>query len=184
MGLRYPGSIHILYLEEASAKSLNIQKCTSHLGFSLGGLTSGVPLHHGAAVPPALPHDRQVRNASPGSPIWPGGWKQPVYSPGCKSPLPVAEWAAGKPDCKAPGRKPYFRYSSTLHPDQDRRPCTRNPFPQTRDLPPRLGLRHSHRHRLPRPVPRLVGETRQCHVTDNPRSPQERRHQCPQSRSP
>ena len=108
----------------------------------------------------------------------------PVYGPGCKSPLPVAEWAAGKPDCKAPGRKPYFRYSSTLHPDQDRRPCTRNPFPQTRDLPPRLGLRHSHRHRLPRPVPRLVGETRQCHVTDNPRSPQERRHQCPQSRSP
>ena len=108
----------------------------------------------------------------------------PVYIHGCKSPLPVAEWAAGKPDCKAHGRKPYFRYSSTLHPDQDRRPCTRNPFPQTRDLPPRLGLRHSHRHRLPRPVPRLVGETRQCHVTDNPRSPQERRHQCPQSRSP
>ena len=36
MGLRYPGSIHILELEEDSAKSLNIQKCTSHLGFSLG----------------------------------------------------------------------------------------------------------------------------------------------------
>ena len=38
--------------------------------------------------------------------------------------------------------------------------------------------------RLPWPVPRLVGETRQCHVTDNSRSPQERQHQCPQSRSP
>ena len=47
----------------------------------LGGLTSGVPRHHGAAVPPALPHDRQVRNASPGSPIWPGGWKQPCLRP-------------------------------------------------------------------------------------------------------
>ena len=53
----------------------------------LGGLTSGVPRHHRAAVPPALPHDRQVRNASPGSPSRPawleippcrssgGGWK-------------------------------------------------------------------------------------------------------------
>ena len=36
----------------------------------------------------------------------------PVYSHGCKSPLPVAEWVAGKPSCKPPGRKPYFRYSS------------------------------------------------------------------------
>ena len=36
----------------------------------------------------------------------------PVYSQGCKSPLPVAEGVAGKPSCKPPGRKPYFRYSS------------------------------------------------------------------------
>ena len=36
----------------------------------------------------------------------------PVYSHGCKSPLPVAERVAGKPGCKPLGRKPYFRYSS------------------------------------------------------------------------
>ena len=36
----------------------------------------------------------------------------PVYSHGCKSPLPVAEGVAGKPSCITPGRKPYFRYSS------------------------------------------------------------------------
>ena len=36
----------------------------------------------------------------------------PVYSHGCKSPLPVAEGVAGKPSCKPLGRKPYFRYSS------------------------------------------------------------------------
>ena len=29
-----------------------------------------------------------------------------------KSPLPVAERVAGKPSCRALGRKPYFRYSS------------------------------------------------------------------------
>ena len=36
----------------------------------------------------------------------------PVYSHGCKSPLPVAEEAAGNPSCRTFGRKPYFRYSS------------------------------------------------------------------------
>ena len=36
----------------------------------------------------------------------------PVYSHGCKSPLPVAEGVAGNPSCKTFGRKPYFRYSS------------------------------------------------------------------------
>ena len=36
----------------------------------------------------------------------------PVYSHGCKSPLPVAEGVAGKPSCRTLGRKPYFRYSS------------------------------------------------------------------------
>ena len=46
------------------------------------------------------------------------GWQlgvagnSPVYSQGCKSPLPVAEGVAGKPSCKPPGRKAYFRYSS------------------------------------------------------------------------
>ena len=36
----------------------------------------------------------------------------PVYGHGCKSPLPVAEGAAGKPNCKTCGRILYFRYSS------------------------------------------------------------------------
>ena len=36
----------------------------------------------------------------------------PVYGPGWEFPLPVAEGVAGKPSCKPPGRKPYFRYSS------------------------------------------------------------------------
>ena len=36
----------------------------------------------------------------------------PVYSHGCKPPLPVAEGVAGKPSCRALGRKSYFRYSS------------------------------------------------------------------------
>ena len=36
----------------------------------------------------------------------------PVYSHGCKFPLPVAEGVAGKPGCTTFGRKPYFRYSS------------------------------------------------------------------------
>ena len=36
----------------------------------------------------------------------------PVSSHGWKSPLSVAEGMAGKPGCKAPGRNPYFRYSS------------------------------------------------------------------------
>ena len=46
-------------------------------------------------------------------PTWPPvAGNSPVYSHGCKSPLPVAEGVAGKPSCKASGRKPYFRYSS------------------------------------------------------------------------
>ena len=36
----------------------------------------------------------------------------PVSSHGCKSPLPVANRAAGKPSFNASGRKTYFRYSS------------------------------------------------------------------------
>ena len=36
----------------------------------------------------------------------------PVYSHGCKSPLPVADEVAGKPGCRTSGRNPYFRYSS------------------------------------------------------------------------
>ena len=36
----------------------------------------------------------------------------PVYSHGCKSPLPVAEGVAGKPSCRTFGRILYFRYSS------------------------------------------------------------------------
>ena len=37
----------------------------------------------------------------------------PVYSHGCKSPLPVAERVAVKPACRTSGRILYFRYSST-----------------------------------------------------------------------
>ena len=36
----------------------------------------------------------------------------PVYSHGCKSPLPVAEGVAGNPSCRTFGRILYFRYSS------------------------------------------------------------------------
>ena len=36
----------------------------------------------------------------------------PVYSQGCKSPLPVAEGVAGNPSCRTFGRILYFRYSS------------------------------------------------------------------------
>ena len=36
----------------------------------------------------------------------------PVYSHGCKYPLLVAEWVAGKPVCRTSGRILYFRYSS------------------------------------------------------------------------
>ena len=85
---------------------------SSHWGCARG-LALGVLCYHCAAAPSALPHDRRVRNASPGQahPADMAG-NSPVYSHGCKSPLPVAEGVAGKPGCTAPGRKPYFRYSS------------------------------------------------------------------------
>ena len=78
-----------------------------------GGLAPGVLRHHGAAVPSARPYDCGVRNASPGQthPSDMAG-NSPVYSHGCKSPLPVAEGVAGKPGGTTSGRKPYFRYSS------------------------------------------------------------------------
>ena len=42
------------------------------------------------------------------------GWLETGLFPatGCKFPLVVAEWVAGKPSCNTAGRKPYFRYSS------------------------------------------------------------------------
>ena len=75
-----------------------------------GGLAPSVNRHHCAAVPSAPPHDRRVRNASPGQThlvVMAGN--SPVYSHGCKHPLPVAEWVAGKPGYRTPGRNPYFR---------------------------------------------------------------------------
>ncbi len=86
----------------------------SYLSFQAPGrLAPGVLRHLGADVPSALPHDRRVRNASPGQshPAVMAG-NSPVYSHGCKSPLPVADGAAGNSGCRASGRKPYFRYSS------------------------------------------------------------------------
>ena len=44
-----------------------------------GGLAMGMLCHSGAAVPLALPHDRRVRTASPGSPIWPA-WLETLTS--------------------------------------------------------------------------------------------------------
>ena len=49
---------------------------------------------------------------APAAPSGRHGWKQPVYSHGCKPSLPVAEGAAGNPSCKTFGRILYFRYSS------------------------------------------------------------------------
>ena len=54
----------------------------------------------GTPDPGQTPPGRQVAGNSP------------VYSHGCKSPLPVAEGVAGKPSCNPSGRKSYFRYSS------------------------------------------------------------------------
>ena len=68
------------------------------------GLTSGVPRHHGTAVPPALPHDRRVRNVGPGQ-------AHPVAKAG-NSPLCVARGVAGKPCLFLSGRTVYFCYSS------------------------------------------------------------------------
>ena len=57
--------------------------------------------------------DCRVRNAGPGQthPAKVAG-NSPVYSHGCKSALPVADGAAGKPGCRTSGRILYFRYSS------------------------------------------------------------------------
>ena len=46
-----------------------------------GGLVPSLPRHPGTAVPSARPHDRRVRNVSPGNPTRPGGWEQPCLQP-------------------------------------------------------------------------------------------------------
>ena len=60
------------------------------------GSPAGVLLHHGAAGPPGLPHDRGVRRDGPGQPAVLAG-NSPVYGPGWKSPPFVAQVVAGKP---------------------------------------------------------------------------------------
>ena len=58
---------------------------------------------------------RMIAESGPPAPRTPPSrvaGNSPVYSHGCKSPLPVAEGVAGKPGCRTPGRKPDFRYSS------------------------------------------------------------------------
>ena len=69
----------------------------------------GVLRRHGAAGPPGLPHGRGVRRAGPGQPH-PAGMagNSPVYGPGWKSPLVVADGVAGKPGLFLPGRTVYF----------------------------------------------------------------------------
>ena len=88
---------------------------SSHWGCARG-LALGVLCYHCAAAPSALPHDRRVRNASPGQahPASMAG-NSPVYSHGCKPPPPVSERAAGKTSCTKRGRKPDFRDYSLLH---------------------------------------------------------------------
>ena len=59
------------------------------------GYPAGVLRQHGTAGPPAL------------------AGNSPVYGPGCKSPLPVAEEVAGNSGCRILGRILYISYSST-----------------------------------------------------------------------
>ena len=75
-----------------------------------GGLAPGVYHHHSAAVPSALPHDRRVRNVSPGNPTQPEvlAVNSPVYGPGWEFPLVVAQGVAGKPGLFLLGRTVYF----------------------------------------------------------------------------
>ena len=73
------------------------------------GSPAGVLLHHGAAGPPGLPHDRGVRRDGPGHPHPAAlAGNSPVYGPGWEFPLVVAQGVAGKPGLFLPGRTVYF----------------------------------------------------------------------------
>ena len=72
---------------------LRVSEC-----LSLRPEVTGNKVKRGREVP--IPDDLAVAGNSP------------VYSHGCKSPLPVAAGVAGKPSCKTSGRILYFRYSS------------------------------------------------------------------------
>ena len=103
---------------------------SSHWGCARG-LALGVLCYHCAAAPSALPRGHRVRNASPGQ-IHTSDMagNSPVYSHGCKSPLPIAEWVAGNSGCSSTGRFIYISYSSTplLHPDMTGAPPPCPPF--------------------------------------------------------
>ena len=71
------------------------------------GSPAGVLLHHGAAGPPGLPHDRGVRRDGPGQPAVLAG-NSPVYGRWLECPPFVAERVAGKPVFILSGRKLYF----------------------------------------------------------------------------
>ena len=109
-----------------------------------GGLAPGVLRHHGAAVPSARPYDCGVRNASPGQthPSDMAGNSPPVYSHGCKCPLPVAEWVAGKPGCRTSGRILYISYSSRGRIRARLHPSHHHPALRRVDRGLRLGAAH------------------------------------------
>ena len=98
------------YLENDPAPSFAPTICAFHLGFSLvpaTGLTR--PPTRPGCTSLALLYHRPLRM------IAEFGMRVGSDSPGrhgCKSPPPIAEGVAGKPSCKTPGRKSYFRYSS------------------------------------------------------------------------
>ena len=53
-----------------------------------GGLAPGVLRHHGTAIPSAVPHDRQVRNSSPGNRTRPRWLETALFTaPAGNSPL-------------------------------------------------------------------------------------------------
>ena len=94
------------------------------------GLVAGVLRHPGATAPSALPHDRRVPNASSGQihPVEVAG-NNPVYSHGCKCPLPVAAGGGWKLQLHGPWQKTRLRvfqpgvYTSGIHPGHQTGPA-------------------------------------------------------------
>ena len=66
-----PGSQHCHPLKDC---------CLIPLISATGRTRPGMRRHHGAAVPSAVPHDRQVRNISPGNPTRPGWLETALFT--------------------------------------------------------------------------------------------------------